>query len=55
VQVDIVPVTGADTGNMDVETGALAESFNGYTCTMTKAEIVEALRYAADQLEKQPD
>jgi hypothetical protein len=55
VQINILPVTAADTGNMDVVTGALAETFNGYPCTMAKAEIVEALRYAADQLEKQPD
>jgi hypothetical protein len=53
VQVNIVPVGPADAGNMDVVMNAALGTFNAYETTMSHAEIVEALRYAADQLEAQ--
>ena len=53
VQVNIVPVSPADEGNMDVVAGAAVGLFDHYTKTMSDAEIIEALRYAADQLEAQ--
>jgi hypothetical protein len=55
VQVNIVPVSFSDEGNMDVVVRAAVDTFNGYETTMSKAEIIEALRYAADQLEVQRD
>jgi hypothetical protein len=51
VQVNVVPVTAADEGHMDVVVAAAVGTFNEYVRTMEPAEIVEALRYAADQLE----
>jgi|HubBroStandDraft_4_1064222.scaffolds.fasta_scaffold661168_2 hypothetical protein len=53
VQVNIVPVSSADAGNMDVTVRAAADTFNSYETTMSTAEMIEALRYAADQLEAQ--
>jgi hypothetical protein len=53
IQVNIVPVSAADEGNMDVVAGAAVGLFNNYAKTMSDAEIVSALRYAADQLEAQ--
>jgi hypothetical protein len=51
VQVNIVPVSPADEGNMNVVVSATLGLFNDYTQTMNDAEIIEALRYAADRLE----
>lgn len=48
-----MPVSPADEGNMDVVAGAAVGLFDHYTKTMSDAEIIEALRYAADQLEAQ--
>jgi hypothetical protein len=53
VQVNVVPVTAADEGNMDVVVSAAIGTLTDYTRTMDPAEIIEALRYAADQLEAQ--
>lgn len=51
-QVNIVPVTAADAGNMDVVARAAVGMINDQNDrTMDAAEIIEALRYAADQLE----
>lgn len=53
-QVNIVPVTAADAGNMDVVARAAVGMINDQNDrTMDAAEIIEALRYAADQLEAQ--
>ncbi|HLI35805.1 MAG TPA: hypothetical protein VKV80_00465 [Streptosporangiaceae bacterium] len=52
IQVNVVPVSPADVGNMDVVAGAAIGTFNAYDTTMSKAEIISALRYAADQLER---
>jgi len=51
VQVNVVPVSSADAGNMDVVAHAAVDLFNTYEKTMSDAEIIEALRYTADQLE----
>ena len=53
VQVNIVPISAADTGNMAVVVQAAVGLFNDYTKTMSDAEIMSTLRYAADQLEAQ--
>jgi len=53
VQVNIVPVGPADEGNMDMVASAAVSTFNKYETTMNKAEIISALRYAADQFEAQ--
>lgn len=52
-QVNIVPVGPADEGNMDLVVHAAVDTLNAYDRTMDKVEIIEALRYAADQLEAQ--
>lgn len=52
-QVNIVPVTTADVGNFDVVARAAVGTINDQNdSTMDAAEIIEALRHAADQLEK---
>jgi hypothetical protein len=51
IQVNVLPVSAADAGNMDVAAGTIVETFNPYPTTMSPAEIVSALRYAADQIE----
>lgn len=38
---------------MDVVVQTAIGTFNDYPTTMKRAEIIEALRYAADQLEAQ--
>ena len=51
-QVNIVPVTSADVGNFDVVARAAIGTINDENVsTMAPAEIIEALRYVADQLE----
>ncbi len=53
-QVNIVPVTTADVGNFDVVARAAVGTINDQNdSTMDPAEIIEALRYTADQLEAQ--
>jgi hypothetical protein len=53
-QVNIVPVTAADAGNMDVVARAAIGTVNDQNDkTMDDAEIIEALRYAAAKLEEQ--
>jgi negative regulator of genetic competence, sporulation and motility len=49
IQVNVVPVSGQD--DMDVVARMAVGTVEQYETTMSKAEIVEALRYAADQLE----
>ncbi len=51
IQVNVVPVTAADAGNMELVAQAAVGTLNACETTMSKAEIIEALRYAADQLE----
>jgi hypothetical protein len=51
IQVNVVPVSAADAGNMDIVVRATVGLFNEYEKTMSNAEIISALRYAADQLE----
>src|SRR5579863_9718937 len=53
VQVNIVPVTPADEGKMDMVVRAAMGTFNDYPTSMTKAEIIDALLYAVDQLKAQ--
>ena len=49
-QVNIVPVTAADVGNFAVVARAAVGTINDQNdSTMDAFEIVEALRYAADQ------
>jgi serine phosphatase RsbU (regulator of sigma subunit) len=51
-QVNIMPVTAADVGNFDlVSRAAIGTISDENESTMDQAEIIEALRYAADQLE----
>ena len=52
-QVNVVPVSSADAGNMKVVLEMAMGTLNDYDRTMDVAEIIEALRYAADQLEAQ--
>jgi len=53
-QVNVVPVTAADVGNFDlVARAAVGTVSDQNDSTMGPAEIIEALRYAADQLEAQ--
>jgi dihydroxyacetone kinase-like predicted kinase len=52
-QVNVVPVSSADAGNMKVVLEMAMGTLNDYDRTMDIAEIIEALRYAADQLEAQ--
>lgn len=52
-QVNIVPVTAADVGNFDVVARAAVGTISDENeSTMDPAEIVEALRYAADKVEE---
>ena len=52
-QVNIVPVTAADVGNFDVVARAAVGTISDQNeSTMGPAEIVEALRYAADKVEE---
>jgi hypothetical protein len=53
IQVNVVPVTAADAGNMELAAQVAVGALDAYETTMSKAEIIEALRYAADQLEAQ--
>ena len=51
-QVNIVPVTTADVGNFDLVSRAALGTINDKNeVTMDPAEVIESLRYAADQLE----
>jgi negative regulator of genetic competence, sporulation and motility len=49
IQVNIVPVSGQD--DMDMVARMAVGTVEPYDTSMSTAEIVEALRYAADQLE----
>jgi hypothetical protein len=49
IQVNVVPVSGQD--DMDMVARMAVGTVEPYDVTMSKAEIVSALRYAADQLE----
>ena len=51
IQVNVVPVSRADEGLMDVVAQTAVGTLNAYDQTMSTDEIIEALRYAADQLE----
>jgi hypothetical protein len=53
VQINVVPVSSADTGHMDLVASAVVNTFNPYETTMDRTEIISALRYTADQLEAQ--
>jgi hypothetical protein len=44
IQVNIVPVSATDEGNMDVVASVAIGLFNDYVKTMSDAEIVSALR-----------
>lgn len=55
VQVNVLPVSAADDGNMDMVARALVATFNDYPTTMSKADIIDVLRFAANQLEKLVD
>jgi hypothetical protein len=52
-QVNVVPVSGADAGNMKVVLEMAMGTLNDYDRTMDITEIISALRYAADRLEAQ--
>ena len=52
IQVNVIPVSADDAGNMEVVAQTLVGTFNAYPATMSVAEVVSALRYAADQLEQ---
>jgi hypothetical protein len=54
-QVNVVPVTAADEGAMDVVTRAAAGTISAENIsTMDRAAIARALRDVADYLESQP-
>jgi hypothetical protein len=54
IQVNVVPVSPADEGLVDVVAQTAVGTLNAYDRTMSTDEIIEALRYAADQLEAHP-
>ncbi len=51
VQVNIVPVTSEDEANMELASRMALGTVNGYGITISNREIVDTLRYIADQVE----
>jgi hypothetical protein len=51
IQANIIPVSAADAGNSKLVAEMAMGTVNQYEISMSIAELVETLRYAADQIE----
>jgi hypothetical protein len=54
IQANIVPVSAADVGNSELVAQMAMGTINRYEPTMTGAELAEHLRWAADEIDRQP-
>jgi hypothetical protein len=53
IQANIIPISAADIANRELVAQMVYGTVNGYDVTMDDDELVETLRYAADQIEQQ--